>query len=227
MGLSVLVLEIVLAIIALYLAYTIQYLAISLKGIDLDSRTIPEDLSKFLRKIYSNELSLKMWKKENNSMLIMAALYTPPFKPLIMVDSRFLEEKADVAKVFLAHEVGHLKRKSQLRVFITAMFALIIVFIAGYFSDLLSLLLFPVMISIVFLTYRHEEFEADKYAAEILGVDNVIKVYKYVEERLRGRRSAPKTLIHFTIYVLRKVGIYPSVKSRIEKLSNYSLKTSK
>jgi len=225
--LSILVLEIVLAIIALYLAYTIQYLAISLRGIDLDQKTIPEDLSRFLRRIYSNEISLKMWKREDSSMLIMAALYTPPFKPLIMVDSRFLKEKTDVAKVFLAHEIGHLRRKSQLRVFITAMIALIVVFIAGYFNDILSLLLFPIMISIVFLIYRREEFEADKYAAEVLGVDNVIKVYRYVEERIRGKKSMPKSLIHFTIYVLRKVGIYPSIRSRIEKLSDYSPETSK
>ena len=219
---NILIIEILLAVITLYLTYTLQYLVISSKSISIDHNIIPKDLIEFVKKAYGDNINLKMWKEVESSMLVMAALHTPPFKPLIIIDGRFLAGKIDVAKVFLAHEIGHL------RVFVTAIIALALVFIVGYFNDLLSLALFPVVISAVFFIYRREEFEADKYAVKLLGRDKVIDVYRYIEERTREKKSGiPRNIIHLTIYVLRKIGVYPSIKNRIEKLSNYSSKTSK
>lgn len=225
---NILVIEILLAVVTLYLTYTLQYLVISSKSISIDYNAIPGDLIDFVKKAYGGSINLKMWKELESTMLVMAALHTPPFKPLIIIDGRFLAGKIDVAKVFLAHEIGHLRRRSQFRVFVTAIIALTLVFIVSYFNDLLSLVLFPAVISAVFFIYRCEEFEADKYAVKLLGKDKVIEVYKYIEKRTRERKSGiPRNIIYLTIYVLRKIGVYPSIRNRIEKLSNYSLKTSK
>lgn len=225
---DILVIEIFLAVITLYITYTLQYLVISSKSISVDSNTVPKDLIEFVKKAYRGNIKLKMWKNVESPMLIMAALHTPPFKPLIIIDYRFLAGKTDAAKVFLAHEIGHLMRRSQFRVFVTAIMALTLVFTVGHFNDLLSLALFPAVILAVFLIYRREEFEADKYAVKLLGKDKVIEVYKYIEERTRERKNGiPRNIIHLTIYVLKKIGVYPSIKNRIKKLSNYSPKNSK
>lgn len=218
------VLEIFLALLALYIAYIIQYIIINNKSVMLTENEESKEIIEFIKENYKDKTLLRTWRTSNGPMLIMAALYIPPFTPLIVLDNRFLKQNIETTKVFLAHEIGHLRRKSQIRMLIISLLSLSLVFIIGYFNEIVSVLLFPLIMLGILLFYRREEFEADKYAAKLLGIDKVLETYEKIALKSKEFEvKMPRNPIFFTIYVLRKIGVYPSIKRRIEELRKIKL----
>jgi len=219
-------LEIVLATLSLYLAFMIQYLAIALRTYRVPEIHIPTTLREMVRNVCNGEnAEYRIWKTLDSNVVIMAAFYMPPLNPVIVFDGKVLMENIGTAKVFLAHELGHIRRRSQLKLFLFSTLLITFTFYVSYISEIVSLAVFLVLVMLLLLLYRYEEFKADEYAASLVGYENVLSVYSNLalrQEKMKIKMYSNPALI--AVSILKKLGIYPSINDRVRNL-RYMSKT--
>ena len=213
-------LEIVLAISSLYLAFIIQYLTVTFRTYQVSEIHIPLSLRELVRNVCNRlDVEYRLWKVTDSNVMIMAAFYMPPLKPVIVFDGKVLMENIETAKVFLAHELGHIKRRSQLKLFLFSAVLITLTFYVSYISEIASLAIFLTLIIALLMLYRYEEFKADEYAASIVGYEKVLSVYS----RLALKQGQMKVKLYsnpalIVVSILKKLGIYPSITDRIKNL---------
>jgi len=213
-------LEIVLAISSLYLAFIIQYLTVTFRTYQVSEIHIPLSLRELVRNVCNrSDVEYRLWKVTDSNVMIMAAFYMPPLKPVIVFDGKVLMENIETAKVFLAHELGHIKRRSQLKLFLFSAVLITLTFYVSYISEIASLAIFLTLIIALLMLYRYEEFKADEYAASIVGYEKVLSVYS----RLALKQGQMKVKLYsnpalIVVSILKKLGIYPSITDRIKNL---------
>ncbi len=213
-------LEIVLAILSLYLAFIIQYLTVAFRTYHVSEIHIPLSLRELAKNVCKRaDIEYRLWKVTDNNVMIMAAFYLPPLNPVIVFDGKVLMENVETAKVFLAHELGHIKRKSQLKLFLFSVMLITLTFYVSYISEIASLAVFLVLIIALLMLYRYEEFKADEYAASIVGYEKVLSVYS----KLASKQGQMKVKLYsnpalIVVSILKKLGIYPSITDRIRNL---------
>ncbi len=216
--------ETILAITSLYLAFLIQYIAVTLRTYSVPETHIPLSLREFIQNTCDkSNLQYRFWKDTDRNIMVMATFYMPPLTPIIVFDKKVFLENIEVAKVFLAHELGHVRRKSQLKLFITASLLLVVIFNMSYISELASLLMFLAMIVIILTLYRYEEFKADEYAASKLGLERVLNVYMNLASKQTSFKiRLYKNPVLVAVAVLKKLKIYPSIEDRVKNLMEKS-----
>ncbi len=213
-------LEIVLAILSLYLAFIVQYLTVAFRTYQVSEIHIPLSLRELVRSVCNGaNVEYRLWKVTDSNVMIMAAFYMPPLNPVIVFDGKVLMENVETAKVFLAHELGHIKRRSQLKLFLFSVMLITLTFYISYISEIASLAVFLVLIIALLMLYRYEEFKADEYAASIVGYEKVLSVYS----NLASKQGQMKVKLYsnpalIVVSILKKLGIYPSITDRIKNL---------
>ncbi len=213
-------LEMILATLSLYLAFMVQYLAVALRTYKVPEIHIPTTLREIVRNVCNGEdVEYRIWKISDNNVMIMAAFYMPPLNPVIVFDGKVLMENVETAKVFLAHELGHIRRKSQLKLFLFSTFLIAFTFYVSYISEIVSLAVFLVLVILLLLLYRYEEFKADEYAASLVGYERVLSVYSKLalkQEKMKIKMYKNPALV--AVLILKKLGIYPSIDDRVRNL---------
>ncbi len=212
--------EMLLAILSLYLAFLIQYFTVALRTYRISELHIPQSLRSLVRNVCNgSKVEYRLWKLTDNNVMLMAAFYMPPLNPVIVFDGKVLVENVEMSKVFLAHELGHIKRKSQLKLFIFSALLIILTFYISYISEVASIIVFSSLIVALLMFYRYEEFKADEFAVSIVGYENVLNVYS----SLASRQADMKIRIYknpalTVVSILKKLGVYPSISDRIRNL---------
>ena len=114
---------------------------------------------------------------------------------------------------------SHIKRRSQLKLFLFSAVLITLTFYVSYISEIASLAIFLTLIIALLMLYRYEEFKADEYAASIVGYEKVLSVYS----RLALKQGQMKVKLYsnpalIVVSILKKLGIYPSITDRIKNL---------
>ena len=134
----------------------------------------------------------------------------------------------DELLAIIAHELGHVKGRHMLRGYTFAILPIVPMAIVAKIGDRLPemVLTICVVLSFVILVagvlYRlarfnlKHEFEADEFAAKLVGADAMIRALKKISEHGEIPEETPK--------LFNVINAHPSIRERVERLSALSRK---